>query len=805
MTAPRTLKARACNYAMARVALPARWSDAERQRWQQVLDQARLSAERRASSGSSAVAPRPAAGGGPRNAVQESELANDFEDTIPDAFSNRRRRSAWTEEERARLQAALDRTHARAPSPELAPAVERPMRLAAPTEQSAEAAVPLGGRSWTESERERVQAALAELRASRLAASSPAPSIGTAQTTDDNPSDGEGDAVFGAVALDQAAMSEVVAPSDTPEVSEDAIQPYEFDRLFGAITSRVDLTHSEPDAPVLVEHADGRVSAQEFSLPKPPAQERPRWYGPRDTVTLHGLLIPGLVRVALDPQAKGLPLHPATIAAWMPADLGASTESVEPFQDFWAIPGYGSLTVAQRGLYLKWLASGRTFDVPARMALLFVHGLESRVVEEGPNALVEDERQAIAWAVRDVVSRFGHALPQLREHGLNLAGFLDAANAPTRWYLGEVPKLAESFDVAAPLQVAIGQAARDGAPLPAAWALASVLSDLRVPKRTPVGRCPEEMRELFSMQFEVTFPKGLKVPRRSSRMLRVVYRGVPDPGTGLSASASVVVPSADQAWLRQDQVETLRQAVDRCADELSTYSRFIGRMPTSKGTPDAEVRLPPRLLQRRLAANFEVLSASAGQRKQVSLDQAWMALWGTLPERKDSTSYLRALLEAAGLTVVTTVPAASHGTSDSSAAGQPFRLDLERLEKVRRDEAAATKLLSALFAETSEQAPPESLPPVHVDPARALFPQLDDDHFQFLATLLQAEHWNRERLQDAAVQLGLMLDGALEVMNDAAFELAGGQLVVDDGDLELDAETAREMTAAMAAARQAVG
>lgn len=450
--------------------------------------------------------------------------------------------------------------------------------------------------------------------------------------------------MFGAVALDQAAVSEVVAPSVTPEVSEDTVQPDEFDRLLGSIASQVELTHSEPDAPVLVEHAAGRVSAQEFSLPKPPAPERPRWYGPRDTVELHGLLIPGLVRVALDPQPNGLPLHPATIAAWMPADLGATTESVEPFHDFWSVPGYGSLTVAQRGLYLKWLASGRAFDAPARMALLFVHGLESRVVEEGPNALVEDERQAIACAARDVVSRSGHALPQLREHGLNLAGFLDAANAPTRWHLGEVPELAESFDVAAPLQVAIGQAARDGAPVPAAWALASVLSDLRVPKRTPVGRCPEEMRELFSMQFEAAFPKGLKVPRRSSKTLKVVYRGVSDPGTGMPASASVVVPSADQAWLRQDQVETLQQAVDKCADELSTYSRFIGRMPTSKGTPDAEVRLPPRLLQRRLAANLEVLMASAGQRKQVSLDQAWMVLWGKLPERKDSTSYLRALL-----------------------------------------------------------------------------------------------------------------------------------------------------------------
>jgi hypothetical protein len=307
------------------------------------------------------------------------------------------------------------------------------------------------------------------------------------------------------------------------------------------------------------------------------------------------------------------------------------------------------------------------------------------------------------------------------------------------------------------------------------------------------------------MQFEVAFAKGLKVPRRSSKTLEVVYRGVPDLRTGSPASASVVVPSADRTWLRQDQVEALRQAVDQCADELSAYSRFIGRLPTAKGTPDAEVRLPPRLLQRRLAANFETLSASIGRRKEVSLDQAWMALWGKLPERKDSTPFLRALLEAVGLTVVATVPAPTHRAGIPSLAGQPFRLDPERLEKVRQDEAAATKLLSALFADTAEQAPPASPPTLHVDPARALLPQLDDDHFQLLTTLLNAEDWNRERLHEAASQLGLMLDGALEVTNDAAFELTGGPLVVDDGDLEVDPATAREMKAAMAAARQTDG
>ncbi|WP_148280144.1 TerB N- and C- terminal domain-containing protein [Rubrivivax gelatinosus] len=624
------------------------------------------------------------------------------------------------------------------------------------------------------------------------------------QPASDSLPDGPVVSAQGAGTSEKAAASELAAPSAVPAECEDTVRLDEFDRLFGAKAPQVELTHSVPDAPVHVEQIAARTSAQEFSLPKPPAPERPRWYGPTHTVEVRGLVLPGLLSVALKPPPKGVVLHPATVAAWMPADLGVPTDGVEPIRDVWSIPSYASLTVAQRGLYLKWLASGRELSVPAHLALLFVCGLESRVVEAGPTALADEERRAIAWASRDVVARFGSALPQLREHCLNLAGFLDAVDAPARWYLLDVPELAETYDPSAPLQVALGQAARDGAFLPPAWALASVLSDVRVPKKTPVGRCPEEMRELFCIHFQSAFPKGLKVERRPFNALKVVYRGTPDRRTGAPASTSVVVPSADQTWFTQDQVQAIREAFDRCADELSAYSRFIGRMPIAKGTPDAEVRLPLSLLRRRLAANFEVLSASLGRRKEVSLDQAWMALWGKLPERKDSTSFLRALLEAEGLTVVATLPVSTQRAGVPSPPGRPFRLDPERLERVRKDEAAATKLLSALFTDTAEQATPASPATVHVDPDRALFPQLDDDHFRLLISLLNADAWTRERLKQAASQLGLMLDGALEVINDAAFELTGGPLVVDNGDLGVDSATARQIGGALVSFRQAL-
>jgi hypothetical protein len=777
--------------------LPTRWSADELQRWQEAIDQARLNAKRRASLAAPAGSPELTASAANRATAQEADT---LDEPIPDLTSARKRKSVWTPGERARLQAALDGVHRGRLADALASGRDESARVSVPADQRLQS-VPLSGRPWTDNERERVQAALAELRASRLAAArvraDRAEQTSTALRGEG--SKGASEASGRAEHPDDTliALWPIATPSAAGTTSSG-----EFERLFGSKAPDLESTFAGPEDPVLVTQSVAPISPQEFMLPTLPAQELLRWYGPNESVEVYGLCIPGLVQVALKFQPGGREPHPATIAAWMPAELSAAANGIEPFRDSWSAPSFGSLTVAQRGLYLKWLASGRAFDVPAPLAHLYIYGLESRVVEAGLAALVEEERKAIAVAARDLVARFGGAVPSLREHGLKLAGFLDAAAAPPCLYLAKVPELAETFEVPALLQVAIGQAARDGASLPADWALACVLCDLRVAKRTPVRRCPEELSELFSLHFKSAFPNGLRVRCRAASTLTVTYRGMPDPRTGSSTGTSGIVASAAQTSLTESQIASLRTIVDQCADELSAYSRLIGRLPEARGTPDAEVRLPPVLLRRRLARSLTSLIANSAECKEVAWDQAWMTLWGTLAERKDSAPFLREFLKSEGLTVVSSAPPRTALEGQTSTSSQPFRLDPARLEQVRQDEAAAAKLLAALFADPLDQPGPARQPTEHDQGARALLPQLDDDHFQLLMSMLNRDAWSREEMKMLASQHGLMLEGALEVINDAVLELTYDLLVTNDGDLEVDLATTQRLREALAAPMQ---
>lgn len=783
---------------MAHRPSPKRWSSAERQRLQEALDEARLSAERRRAVADSARSPGGMVGTPERVATPRDGR---HDDPVPDSTSARKWKSAWTAEERARLQAALDRVYVRPRelSPVSSDSPSAPARVARGGGDGASS--PLDGGSWTSEQRAKVEAALAELKAVRLASAVqpiPGRTVPLAlQSVSAEPATSPAEETV----EEREELRKTEAPARFPEVSEGALPSVKPERLFGATRTEV-MQHPETEEPVLVQQAADCIAPQEFALPPAPARQRPRWYGHLEGVEVHGLHIPGLVRVALQPPPKGEQVHPATIAAWMPAETSALTEEVEPLQDIWTTPSFSSLTPAHRGLYLRWLASGRSFDVPPRLALLFVFNLESRVVVEGVGTLEDDQRREMACVARGLAKRYGGALPQLRNCALSLAGFLEAPDAPRHLYQCALPELPETFETPALLQVAIGQAARDAAPLPPEWALASVLCDLYMPKRTPVGRCPAELRELFSYHFETSFPRGLRVQRRSASSLTVHYRGLPDPRTGISAESSVSVPTVSQASLDDSQTNALRQIVAKCADDLSAYSRFIGRNPAAVGTPDSEVRLPPFLLTQRLAKKIAALAASAAGGKFVTLDDAWMALWGRLPERKDSAPFLRELLESKGLVVVHSAQLRTGSSRPTPAGSRAFQLDPVKLEKVREDEAESSKLLAALFADVDEHPTPAHQAESHDNAARAMLPTLDEAHFKLLTTLLGGEDWDRDTLQATANRLGLMLDGALELINEAVFEIAGGPLVTDDGGLELDADAAAEVTSAFAAKSQ---
>lgn len=107
------------------------------------------------------------------------------------------------------------------------------------------------------------------------------------------------------------------------------------------------------------------------------------------------------------------------------------------------------------------------------------------------------------------------------------------------------------------------------------------------------------------------------------------------------------------------------------------------------------------------------------------------------------------------------------------AEGTGFKLDPERIAALQRDSEMVSALLSNIFDEEENQPEPSSIEPEPeveaAEPPHELF-DLDETHSALARLLLSRPEWTRDELNDAASDLDLMIDGAIEILNDAAFD-----------------------------------
>jgi hypothetical protein len=96
-----------------------------------------------------------------------------------------------------------------------------------------------------------------------------------------------------------------------------------------------------------------------------------------------------------------------------------------------------------------------------------------------------------------------------------------------------------------------------------------------------------------------------------------------------------------------------------------------------------------------------------------------------------------------------------------------------------------TELLAGVFVEDEDEAHPIHVvagPKVNdtITEAGSLLPGLDIVHHKFLSLLLTNPVWSRADLVRAAADSQIMLDGALERINEAALDFSGDVLIEGD-------------------------
>lgn len=126
-----------------------------------------------------------------------------------------------------------------------------------------------------------------------------------------------------------------------------------------------------------------------------------------------------------------------------------------------------------------------------------------------------------------------------------------------------------------------------------------------------------------------------------------------------------------------------------------------------------------------------------------------------------------------------------------AGTAQGFVLN-DELIRIRKEETKQVKsVLEEIFAEQEEEEPVPL--PQGAMPSDDPLSLLDEPHKSLFNSLTTKETWEREALQETCKKLGLMFDGAMEVLNEWAFDNANAPLIEDGEPIYVDISLAKEI------------
>lgn len=122
-----------------------------------------------------------------------------------------------------------------------------------------------------------------------------------------------------------------------------------------------------------------------------------------------------------------------------------------------------------------------------------------------------------------------------------------------------------------------------------------------------------------------------------------------------------------------------------------------------------------------------------------------------------------------------------------------FHLDTDIIAQHEDETRDVQGMLREIFADTEEDTAIEDSIEQTPDIIEDDDDGLDSQHRHLYSLLVSKEKWSRDEVQAFCEPLGLMVDGALETINDWAFENADDAVLDDDGDIFIRLDIAQEL------------
>jgi uncharacterized tellurite resistance protein B-like protein len=254
-------------------------------------------------------------------------------------------------------------------------------------------------------------------------------------------------------------------------------------------------------------------------------------------------------------------------------------------------PSYSTASREARASYLLWLQTGRKNPkADIGYVFLYFYGLERRALHDARQSrAAAAEGAEIEAEVERLLSIYGGQRSFQRYAGAFL-DYLRAMRAPEQSYRSPPWKTA-SGTLSFCDRLALGQCAHDGAPLPADWAYHWVTHDANTSLGVAARRCPDPFEKLFVQLYQEKYGAGLVLPKNRTR-LTLQYRAASGSFRGKDFSLN---PPLTDVTVLTGPVSKLQALASQACEQLSSYSRVVGKDPTAASSFEALVQLPVAL------------------------------------------------------------------------------------------------------------------------------------------------------------------------------------------------------------------
>jgi len=301
-------------------------------------------------------------------------------------------------------------------------------------------------------------------------------------------------------------------------------------------------------------------------------------------------------------------------------------------------------------------------------------------------------------------------------------------------------------------------------------------------------------------------------PALTSKKPCVVFRlppGSPSAPSARYAAAtvllqlSVAVAAADDEVSRQESLlleEHLGSALAISADErprLDAHLRWLlEELPSSAGLKKRLEELDRP--QREGIGRFLVGIAAADGRvtpSEVTTLTKLYRLLGLDAQSVYSEVHSQTSAPPPATEPVTVRPTSTSRTGHGIPAGsrQPtpraIPLDMARVEQKLQQTAAVSALLQTIFVEEEEPVIARST----TEPPAAIVAGLDSSHSAFVRRLAARPTWSRADVEALAAESGVLPDGALDAVNEAALNACGETLCDGDDPIDINPDVLKEL------------